>query len=267
MTWRDRLADPWGVLLAATAGGVAWAVLPGVALALPVGIGVAAAVYGAKVAADALLAPRSPAGSELATPELPGPTALPEPRRGTPARTLLDRAERALRALDETVESAPPSATRDQLRAVRDDAAGTRPALHRLAGQATAFADGTARIPVNRLAAERKRLIALLRRTQHDAVAAEHRAALARVEEQLAAHTRLAEAREITLARLQTTALGIESLGTRAVELLAMAAGTDHLPRDRRVDDLAGELDALRLGIAEVERRTRPALDPPDAGG
>lgn len=256
MTWRDRLADPWGVLLAATAGGLAWAVLPGAALAVPIGVGVAAAVYGAKVTVDALVGRSAPA----AGPPALAPTALPEPHRGTPARTLLDRAERALRALDETVESAAASATREQLRTVRDEAAGTRAGIHRLAGQAAAFEDAMGRIPVNRLAGERRRLATLLRRTQHGDVATEHRAALAGVEQQLAAQARLAEAREITLARLQSTTLGLEGLGTRAIELLAMASGADHLPGDRRVEELAGDLEALRLGIADVERRTGPTL-------
>lgn len=255
MTRRGRLADPWGILLAATAGGLTWAVLPGAALALPIGVGVAAAVYGAKVAADALFGGRADPPVDAL-----GPTALPEPRRGTQARTLLDRAEKALRALDETVESAAVSATREQLRAVRDEAAGTRAGIRRLAGQATAFTDAIDRIPIGRLLAERKRLAALLRRTRHDEVAAEYRGTLAGVEQQLAAHARLAEARDVTLARLQSTALGVEGLGTRAIELLAMATGTDHLPDDRRVDELAAELEALRTAIADVERRTGPTL-------
>ena len=260
MGWRDRPADPWGVLLAATAGGVAWAVLPGAALALPIGVGVAAAVYGAKVAADALFTHRAPDEPP------PGPTALPEPRRGTPARTLLDRAERALASLDTTVESAAASATREQLRAIRDDAAGTRAGIRRLAGQAAAFSDALDRVSVPALEKERRRLTAALRATRTPEVAAQHRAALGGVEQQLAAHARLARAREITLARLQTSALGLEGLGTRAIELLAMAAGADHLPHDRRVEELAGDLEALRLGIADVERRTRPALAPEPPG-
>lgn len=261
MSRRHRLADPWGAALAAAAGGVAWVVLPGVAFALPVGVGVAAAVYGVKVAAGALVTTRT-AGGTGAAPALPGPTPLPEPRRGTPARTLLDRAERALQSLDDTVESAAASATREQLRAVRDKAAGARASIRRLAGQAAAFSVAMERIPVGALEKERKRLTAAARRTTSPEAAAHHRAALAGVQQQLAAHARLARAYEITLARLQTTTLGVEGLGTRAIELLALAAGTDHLPEDRRVDDLAAELEALRLGIADVERQTRPALAP-----
>lgn len=256
MSVRDRLADPWGLLLAATAGGLTWAVLPGAGLAVPIGIGVAAAVYVAKVVADALLGTEDPTPA----PRPPSPTELPEPRRGTQARTLLDRAERALQALDQTVESAPASATREQLRAVRDEATATRAGIRRLAGQATAFEDAMERIPATSLTADREQLAAAARTARAADVAAQHRAALDGVEQQLAAYERLAAAREITLARLQTTALGVEGLGTRAIELLAMAAGTDHLPDDRRVDELAGELEALRTGIADVLTRTRPTL-------
>lgn len=260
MGWRERLADPWAVLIAGTAGGVAWAVLPGMALAVPIGIGVAAAVYGAKVGVDALLAPRTPAPSAP-----PGPTALPEPRRGTPAKALLDRAERALQTLDATVESGAASATREQLRAVRDEAAGTRAGIRRLAGQAAAFTEALERIPAGQLEKERRRLVSAVRQARSPEAADHHRVALGGVEQQLAVHARLAQAHEITLAKLQTITLGVEGLGTRAIELLALAAGTDHLPADHRIDDLAGELEALRLGIAEVEAQTRPALSP-DSG-
>jgi hypothetical protein len=265
MGWRSRLTDPWGALVAVTAGGVAWAVLPGAALAVPIGIGVAAAVYGAKIAADALLAQRAP-HPELRAPQ---PTALPDPRRGTPARALLDRAEKALQKLDATAESAAASATREQLRAIRDEAAGTRAGIRRLAGQAAAFAEALDHVPAGRLEKERRRLASALRQTRNREAAAQHRAALGGVEQQLAAHARLAEAHEITVAKLQSITLGVEGLGTRAIELVALAAGADHLPEDRRIDELTGELEALRLGIADVERRTRPALapEPPATSG
>lgn len=261
---RVRLADPWGALVAVTAGGLAWAVLPGAALAVPIGLGVAAVVYGAKIAAEALLSSRTP---EL--PAAPAPTALPEPRRGTPARALLDRAEKALQKLDATVESAAASATREQLRTIRDEAAGTRAGIRRLAGQAAAFAEALDHIPAARLEKERRRLVSALRQTRTPEAAEQHRVALGGVEQQLAAYARLAEAHEITVAKLQSTTLGVEGLGTRAIELVALAAGTDHLPEDRRIDELAGELEALRLGIADVERRTRPALgsEPPTTSG
>lgn len=231
-------------------------VLPGVALALPIGVGVAAAVYGAKVAAGTLRTARTP------EPDATAPLALPEPRRGTPARTLLDRAERALTSLDATVESAAAGATREQLRAIRDEAADTRAGIRRLAGQAAAFAEALGRISVPALEKERKRLTTALRATRTPEAAEHHRTALAGVNQQLAAHTRLARASEISLAKLHTTVLGLEGLRTRAIEVLAMAAGTEHLRDDRRIEELAGELEALRLGIADVERRTRPALAP-----
>ena len=52
---RSRLADPWAWLVSAVAGGAAWAVLPGNALAVPIAVGVGAIVLGTAAAGDALL--------------------------------------------------------------------------------------------------------------------------------------------------------------------------------------------------------------------
>jgi serine/threonine protein kinase len=52
---RSRLADPWAGLIGAAAGATTWAVLPGNALAVPLGAGVALIVFGTKVVADALV--------------------------------------------------------------------------------------------------------------------------------------------------------------------------------------------------------------------
>ncbi|HZB50418.1 MAG TPA: hypothetical protein VE547_15110, partial [Mycobacteriales bacterium] len=51
---RDELLDPWGGLVAGVAGGLAWAVVPVGAAALPLGLGVAAVVYGVKVGVSLL---------------------------------------------------------------------------------------------------------------------------------------------------------------------------------------------------------------------
>ena len=57
---RQELLDPWGGVIAGIAGGLAWAVVPLGAAALPVGLGVAAVVYGVKVGAgDAVPRPRT----------------------------------------------------------------------------------------------------------------------------------------------------------------------------------------------------------------
>jgi hypothetical protein len=256
MGWRERLADPWGALVAAVAGGLTWAVIPGAELALPLGAGVAVAVFGAKVAADALLGRRSSA-AEVAR---QGPAELPAPPPGTPARAWLDRTRHALAVWEETVGATGDGATRAQLRGLGERAAGTGDAVQRLAGQATALEQALARIPAGALHEERDRLAAAVARPGDAAVRAEQRASLASVEHQLEVHARLSAARQTALARMQSTALGLESLNARALELLALAASSGHLPEGRVVDELAGEMEALRGGLLEAERITRPDL-------
>lgn len=251
----SRFADPWAALVAAGAGGMAWAVLPGSALAVPLGIGVAAVVFGAKVVGDALLA-RSGAD------EAPSRTKLPEPPHGSAARTFLDRVERGLGMLDETVASAASSATREQVRTVAETAASTRTATRGLSGQATAFEQAMHRIPARDLVAERARLAAAVAQATREEVRAEYRTALDGVEQQLAAYSRLAAARETVLARMEAAAVGVEALHARAVELIALAGASGHPADDGMLDELAGELDALRGGLAEAERLTTGTLDP-----
>lgn len=256
MGLRERIADPWGALVAAVAGGLAWAVVPGGPVAVGVGLGVAAAVFGAKVLGETLL---GRARTAAPGPAPAGPAELPEPPRGTAARAWRDRAERALAAWDATVAAAGAGATRDQLRALGERAAGTAAAARRIAGQAAAFEQAAARIPAAALTEERARLRASLRHAD-GVVRAERAAALASVEEQLAVHARLAAARETALARLQASALGLESLHARAVELLALAAATGDTPAGEAVDGLAAELEGLRQGLVEAERLGRPDL-------
>ncbi|MCW0215727.1 MAG: hypothetical protein OJJ54_20410 [Pseudonocardia sp.] len=263
MGLRERLVDPWAAVVGAVAGGMAWAVIPAGGVGVALGVGVAAVVYGVKVGSDALLNRRSAPG--LPSPhDPPGPTELPEPPRGTEARRWLDRADAALHRLDETVEGAAAGVTREQVRDVRDKASTTDTAVRRLAGQATAFEQAMARIPARDLGDERARLASEIRRARSGEVRAEHESGLASVEQQLAAYSRLAQARETALARLQSAALGLESLNTRAVEVLAMAASSGDGPGRRVVDELGGELDALRGGVAEVERLARGEGPAPD---
>ena len=139
---------------------------------------------------------------------------------------------------------------------------GTREAARRLAGRATTFEQALSRIPAQRLHVERKRLAASVRDARSEEVRAEYRASLESVEEQLQVRERLLAARESALARLQSTALGIESLDARAVELLALSGSTGDVTDSGAVDELAGELEALRGGLVEVEQLTRRSLRP-----
>lgn len=247
MGLKERLADPWAAVVGAVAGGLTWAVVPAGGVGIAAGAGVAVVVYGAKVVSDALLN-RSPAAAAQAA----VPVALPEPPRGSSARRLLDRAEEALRALDGTVENAAAGVTRDQIGAIRDTASSASTQVRRLAGQATAFDQACGQIPVERLREERGRLQRA--RPADPAVREEQASALRGVTDQLATYDRMTAARDAALARLHSTAVGLEGLRTRAVELLALAATTGEGPGDELVEELGAQLEALRAGLDEVNR-------------
>jgi hypothetical protein len=82
------------------------------------------------------------------------------------------------------------------------------------------------------------------------------------VDEQLAVAARLADARDTLLARMQTTALGLEGLVARTAEVLALTASSGVDTSVDRLDDLTGDLDGLRAGLAEAEEVSRRVLDP-----
>lgn len=265
MGLRERLADPWAALVGAVAGGLTWAVVPAGGLGVGLGVAVAAAVYGVKVAGDALFDRRRSGPPEPPAGEQAWPAELPEPPRDSEARRLLDRTEAALRSLDSTVAGGGEGFTAEQLRPVSEKARGTHEAVRRLAGRATTFDRALSRIPAQRLFVERKRLAAAAREARSADARAEHQASLEAVEEQLQVRERLLAARETALARLQSAALGIESLDARAVELLALATSTGDMPDGAAggaIDELAEELEALRGGLVEVEQLTRRSVHP-----
>ncbi len=80
--------------------------------------------------------------------------------------------------------------------------------------------------------------------------------------QQLEIHDRLSSARDKLPARMQATALGLEGLGARSAELVALSAasGSTHTAEDRLIAELTADLDAMRAGLAEVEslRRRHP---------
>src|SRR5689334_1364268 len=112
---RQELLDPWGGVIAGVAGGLAWAVAPLGAAALPVGLGVAAVVYGVKVGAGLLTRERD-ADRPAAEPD----PQLRPPRRGSIAEQWLTRAERArLTAERDRLAAAVADASSDRVRAER----------------------------------------------------------------------------------------------------------------------------------------------------
>ncbi|HZD00572.1 MAG TPA: hypothetical protein VFA46_10395 [Actinomycetes bacterium] len=246
MAFKDDLADPWGLLLGATAGGTAWAV------GLPVlaGAGVGAAVWLTKAVVARLERGRHGA-ARLGWRRLPVERRAPEGR-------WLERAQRAVEGFSQLGQgmSAGPLAERVAMMApkVRDTVA----ALERLAGQATAVGQAIARLDGRFLASEAERLRAGRARASGD-VAAELDRSLASVQAQREVLGRLAAARTSVLARLESGTLGLESLVARLVELEAMAAGGPAGDLGT-VQQLSDELEGIRQGLAETEEVSRRAL-------
>jgi hypothetical protein len=251
---RQELLDPWGGVVAGVAGGLAWAVAPLGAAALPVGLGVAAVVYGVKVGAGLLTGKRGrPAGDT-------GPELRP-PRRGSVAEQWLIRARAADRSLAELAGSPGSPAARDQLAGVRAGTAEALATMRRLAGQVTAVEDAADRIQPGRLRVERDRLAAGVAAASSPRVRADRQRSLDSVTEQLQVAARLAGARDELLARMQATVLTLEGLVARCAEVLAMSVSGGVDASADRLADLAAELDGLRGGLAEAEAVSRRVLD------
>lgn len=248
---RRELLDPWGGVVAGVAGGLAWAVVPLGAVALPIGLGVAAVVYGVKVGAGLLTSRDEPA---------PAPDPPRPPRPGSVAEQWLRRAGQADRSLADLAASPGSPEVRGQLAPVRDGAAEALGTVHRLAGQVAAVEDAADRIQPGRLAVERDRLAEGLLAAPSERVRAERQRSLDSVTEQLAVAARLAEARDALLARMQATTLGLEGLVARTAEVLAMSvSGGVDLSADR-LAGLSDDLDGLRAGLAEADAVSRRVL-------
>jgi hypothetical protein len=252
---RQELLDPWGGVIAGVAGGLAWAVVPLGAVALPVGLGVAAVVYGVKVGAGLLGRGR---GDQPAVDD--GPE-LRAPRRGSVAEQWLTRAQQADRSLAELVRSPGSAVAKEQLVPVREGATEALSTLRRLAGQVTAVEDAADRIQPGRLEVERDRLDAAVAAASSDRVRSERQRSLDSVTEQLQVAGRLAAARDELLARMQATALTLEGLVARTAEVLAMSVSGGVDVSADRLADLAADLDGLRSGLAEAEAVSRRVLD------
>jgi hypothetical protein len=254
---REELLDPWGGVVAAIAGGLAWAVVPAAgAVGLPVGLGVAAAVYGVKVGVG-MLAHRDDEDAPTEAEAVP----LRPPRRGGPAEQWLVRAQRADRELAELAASPGHPVARGQLAPVREGAAEAVTTMRRFAGQVTAVEDALDRVPSARLEAERDRLTAAVLAAGSERLRAERQRSLDSVTEQLAVAGRLGEARDTLLARMQATVFALEGLVARTAEVLAMSASTGVDSSEDRLAALSGDLDGLRAGLAEAEEVSRRVLE------
>ena len=246
---RRELSDPWGVLLAGVVGGVA-GVLPGAGLL--VGAGVAAAVYGVKVVAGSAFG----GGSGAA------PDALParRPADGTPAAFWLGRAERAVKQLDDMAHDVGHGGSPTDLATshAAEEADQVLVGLRRLGGQAVALAEALARVDGADLEGQATALRAAADRSPGDDSARRSADAVA---DRLAVRDRLRAATAALEGRLQSSALGLESLVARVAEVRATAAAVGEV--DPTADDLAAltsEVEGLRVGLADAEKATQQAL-------
>lgn len=245
---RDEIADPWGWLLAALAGGVAWA------LGLPVvlAVVVALAVFGTKVVVAAAVR-RRPAELSTASAD-----ALPAPPRNSPAAALVSRAQ-AARAQMAGLASLPGDPwLRSEVGRMDDGADDVVVALRDLAGRVTLADQLLTSANGNQLLADRSALVSQLNQTTDAALVEERRRALAAVDEQLTGLNRLGGLRDQLLARMQTTVIGLESIATRMGEIVTM--GSLAVEHDRASDVIGtatDDLEALRGGLAEAQKLAR----------
>lgn len=245
---REELTDPWGLLVAGVLGGVA-GVLPGAGLL--VGAGVAAAVYGVKVAA----------GAVFGGPDEDRPRRAQAPARpayGTPAAAWLKRAETAVRALDDMARGSDVTATDVATSHAAEEADAILETMRRLGGQAAAVSKALATTDSPGLDEEAARL-----RAEADAAPADDsaRRSAEAVADRIAVRDRLRKAQAALDGRLQSSSLGLEGLLARLSELRATASAVGEV--DPSADDLASltsEVEGLRVGLADVEQVARKAL-------
>ncbi|MEV7005797.1 hypothetical protein [Streptosporangium sp. NPDC051022] len=238
----EELRDPWGLLLGATAAGAAWAVNVHPAAAGLVGV----TVWLAKAAVAAFQ-------------ERGGERGRPAVAPGSQEESWLRRADSAARDFHELSASMGrgPLAERITLMSAQiDDATAT---LERLAEQASVTGTALARFDLDQLMRERLRLTGAREQARKGLVEDIDRA-LASLASQLEVVDRLAETRERVLTRMESSAISIEGLLARVVELSATSA-TGVLEPAGVLDELAGSLEGIRRGLHETEQITRDALD------
>ncbi|MGJ6963375.1 hypothetical protein ACSDR0_15830 [Streptosporangium sp. G11] len=237
----DELRDPWGLLLGATAGGAAWAVS-----VHPVVAGFVGVVVWLTKAGVAALQDRGHRTGLAVTP-------------GSPEEYWLARAGSAAYGFGElsaSMERGPLAGRIAMMRPQIDDSTAT---LERLAAQASLTGAALARFDLDRLGHEQARL-ARAREGAERGLAQDLDRALASLASQRAVVERLSATRERVLARMESSAIGIEGLLARLVELSAVSANGPLEPL-RVLDELAGTLEGVRQGLHETEQITRDALD------
>lgn len=244
MKFARELAEPWGLLLAATSAGVAWAVQLPVVAALGIGV----AVLAARAGAAAL-------GGEQEPPQREARVLDVAP--GSAEESWLRRASAAAEgfaSLSGSLASGPLAERVADMEPVVQETLST---LQRLAGRASATGQALARVDLEAVAHERRRLQRELR-TASQEVRGDLEQALTAVQAQADVHQRLSGARDKLLAQLQSGALGLDSLVARVAELTA--ATSDVTVDTGAVRELSDQLEGIRQGVLETEQATRKSL-------
>lgn len=241
MRFLRELAEPWGVLLAATSAGAAWAVQ------LPVAA--AAGVGGVVLVTKAAIATWQARG------EQPGPQPLRvEP--GSQEASWVRRAEDAADEFDAVRRSLSAGPLSEQVTGMESGVEETLQTLRRLAGRATTTAQAMRRIDAGALAEERQQL---QRQAARADVREDVQKSLASLERQQAVYDRLSAARAKLLAQLTAGAHGLEELVARLVEISATTEAGPELGGDT-LGELTDQLEGLRRGVAEADEATRRSL-------
>lgn len=239
--WRE-LAEPWGLLLAASSAGAAWAVqLPVVA---------AAGIGGAVLLARAGFAAWQGRGASSDRIPLVDPDSV-EGR-------WLERAESAESSFEDLIRSLPAGPLADQVVGMRAGLEDTLDTLHTLAGRTSTTNQAMSRIDPAALAEEERRL-RHARRTAGSDLHGDLDRSLASVAEQRDVHQRLSAARDKLLAQLESGALGLEGLVARLVELTATTGPGPDLETGT-LAELTDRLEGLRRGVVETDEATRRSL-------
>ncbi|WP_410601685.1 hypothetical protein [Amycolatopsis sp. lyj-90] len=246
MRFVRELAEPWGLLLAATSAGAAWAVQLPVVAAIGVGVTVLAARAGVAAATRA-----KPAAE-------PEERALPDVEPGSAEADWLRRAEAAAAGFESISGSLDTGPLAERVADMEPVVRETVDTLRRLAGRASATGKALARVDLGAVSAEKARLTKDLKTADDDDIRGDLLQSLEAVQAQEDVHTRLSSARRKLLAQLRSGALGLDGLVARAAEL--SAATGDSLLDTTTIGELSEQLEGIRRGVVETEEATRRSL-------
>ena len=251
MTGREELKDPLGWIVAATAGGVAWAVLAGAlgSLAVIVGVGVATVVLSTKVALGV---------SGRDRPVSIGRATLPKPPRDSNQAQLLSRAETAFRRLTQLADRPGDDWLHARIGLVDDQAEEVVDSMRELAGRATVLQQSVAAAHPDRLRDDAAQLALEVSRTQDPQLRAERERTLAAINAQGESIERLVSLNDTLLSRMHSAAVGLEGLATQAGEVVAM--GSDSVAQERAeivMRELTTELVTMREGLQDAASAAR----------